>query len=659
MRSLTLGNGSLLVALDEFGEVRDLYFPHVGMENHMEGSFHHKIGVYVHGRMSWLSEDPGWNITVGCKDESLASVIFAKHSELEVELEFSDVVYNETPIFLRHVRIRNTANDTREIKLYFGHQFNINGSRNGNTGYFDPELNAVVHYKGKRVFLIQGLHEGAPFSDYAIGLMNFENKAGTHVDAEDGLLSRNPIEHGPVDSVIGFYNTYEKNQERIVEYWLTAGDSLAKAKELNEYVLRKTPAHLLKTTTDYWKAWVNKYNWSFSQLTPEDIALFKKSLMFVRAHTDDMGGIIASADSDTLQYGKDTYAYVWPRDAVYAALSLDRAGDANIAKQFFTFCKNIITPEGYFMHKYLPDGSLGSSWHPWIDNNLPQLPIQEDETALVIWSLYEHYAHSRDLEFIESLYNPLIEKGADFLVAYRDPKTGLPLPSYDLWEEQRGVSTYTSSAVYGALEAAANIAKVLGKEDREAFYRKAAKEVQDGILRELFNSETGLFAKMLHTKDGVVTVDSTLDISSVYGVFSFGVLPVNDPRLRAAFLETVRVLSYGIKAGGIARYENDRYYRVDDVVGNPWFVTTLWYAEFLIATADSDEDMKHVREIFTWVREHALPSGVLSEQLYADSGKQASVAPLTWSHSAYVNAVLKYLDRLEVLGVCVACNPVP
>jgi len=658
MRSLTLSNGSLMITLDEFGELRDLYFPHVGLENHTEGGLRHRVGVYVDGELSWLSADPSWDITVTCKSESLASMICARNSRLQVEITAHDVVYNESAIFLRNITVKNTSSFAREIKLYFGHQFNIFGSKTGNTGYYDPELEAIVHYKGKRVFLISGKQGGKIFSDYAVGLVDFENKEGTHVDAEDGILSKNPIEHGPVDSVIGFYSSYEPEEERVTEYWMTAGTSIFEAKKLHEYVIAKTPAHLIKTTEGYWKAWVNRYDWNFSELSPAAVALFKKSLMFVRAHVDDEGGIIASTDSDILQHGKDTYAYVWPRDAVYSALCLARAGDPNVARRFFIFCKNVIAPPGYFMHKYLPDGSLGSSWHPWVKNAKPQLPIQEDETALVVWSLYEHYLHSRDLEFIESIYNPLIEKAADFLASFRTKTTGLPNPSYDLWEEQHGISTYTACAVYGALQAAAEIAKLLGKEDREHYYKEAASEVRVGILTHLYDAKQNQFYKMIRVRDGIFYPDSTHDISSVYGVFSFGVLPPHDPRLVEAFANTVEVLSKGITVSGIARYENDYYYRKTPDASNPWFITSLWHAEFLIAKATSNDELDAVRSIFAWVCSHALPSGVLSEQIDPRTGKPLSVAPLTWSHSAYVNAILKYLDKLEALGICTACNPV-
>ena len=86
---------------------------------------------------------------------------------------------------------------------------------------------------------------------------------------------------------------------------------------------------------------------------------------------------------------------------------------------------------------------------------------------------------------------------------------------------------------------------------------------------------------------------------------------------------------------------------------------TLWYAEYLTARAAHEEELAPVRDIFAWIAKHALLSGVLSEQLSARTGAQISVAPLCWSHAGYVNAVIGYLDKLEKLGICVACNPAP
>lgn len=655
MRSLILSNGSLLVTLNASGEVSDLYYPHPGLENHTGGLLH-RLGIHCDGAISWLSEDPHWEIRVECGDDSLESNITAINSVINVSLSFKDIVYNESPIFLRQVTVKNLAPYERDIRLYFAHEFRIGNSHGGDTAFFDPTSKTIVHYKSTRAFLINGECEGASFSEYAIGHSRFDGTTGTFRDAEDGSLSGNSIEHGNVDSIIGFYQTYAPGEEKIVRYWLAVGESIKQVLALNAYVLKKTPTHLLQTAGNFWRAWINRYQWDFYKMSPQTIALFKKSLMLVRAHVDDDGGIIASADEEVLKHEEDTYAYVWMRDAAYAASALDRAGDPNVAERFFKFCNAVISSDGYFLHKYLPNRSLGSSWHPWIRNGIPQLPIQEDETSIVIWALAQHYRHSRDLEFIETLYNPLIEKAADFLASYRDPITGLPLASYDLWEERRGVSTYTSASVFGALSAAADIASVLGKEDRAQFYRTAAQEVREGIVKYLVSSASCGFVKMLEDGSGGEPVcNQDTDISSAYGLFLFGVLDPNDPLLVNAFKEATKRLCVN---GGIGRYENDRYYAANHQ-SNPWFITTLWYAEFLIARAQNEEDFVAVYEIFEWVASHAQSSGVLSEQIATTNGTQRSVAPLMWSHAAYVNAVLCYLDRLAELGICEKCNPVP
>ena len=645
-RSIVLGNGELCVALDAHAQVRDLYFPHVGQEDHVRGNYLHRIGIWVDGTMSWFSEDPLWRIDIQCEEEALASRIVARHPKLAVELVFKDIVYTEQPVFFRRVVVTNHGAGTREIKLYFGQQFEIYKVHGGDTAYFDPAMHTVIHYKGRRVFLINAMQGGKPFSDYAIGIANFHGKEGAYRDADDGMLSKNPIEHGPVDSAVGVYAAYGPGESHTCHYWIAATRSIAEARELNHYILKKTPEHLIGRASAHWGAWVAVHSPDFGGLSKEHIALYKRSLMYVKAHVDQDGGVLASVDSDMLQYGLDTYSYVWPRDGAYAVLALSDAGETTPAKRFLEFCRSALTEDGYLMHKYLPDGSLGSSWHPWIRDGHPQLPIQEDETALVICAMREYYRMSNDLEFLRMFYEPLVEKAAHFMLHYRDTKTKLPEACYDLWEEKRGVFTFTTAAVYAALTAAAELSAVLKKTENEQLFRTAAEETRDALLKYLWNEKAGAFFKMAYKKDGEMAFDATIDASSAWGVFSFGVLPIDDPRLERAWEATVRSLSHGIPAGGIARYEGDQYYRQDrDSAGNPWILTTLWYAEYLTARAKNIGDLGRVREIFDWVVKYAQPSGVLSEQLDPRTGAQISATPLTWSHAAYVSAVIKYLAR--------------
>ena len=69
-RSIVLSNNELCVALDRFGEVRDLYYPHVGYEDHVRGHYLHRIGVWVDGQISWLSDDPAWEISIASEEEA-------------------------------------------------------------------------------------------------------------------------------------------------------------------------------------------------------------------------------------------------------------------------------------------------------------------------------------------------------------------------------------------------------------------------------------------------------------------------------------------------------------------------------------------------------------------------------------------------------------
>jgi GH15 family glucan-1,4-alpha-glucosidase len=655
---LALGNGTILVCLDKHGLVRDFYFHYAGLENHVSEGLAHKIGIYVDEQFTWI-DDGFWNVEVASIGETMASSITVKNEGLGITLHFSDIVYNEKNIFIREVEISNEYDRRRKLKIFFNQQFNISQTSTGDTAYFDPRDNTMIHYKGRRVFLINALSGKKVFDDYSVGIFGVYGKEGTFKDAEDGSLSKNPIEHSQVDSTIAVEVDLDSNKSTTMYYWITVGKSVKKVKELNAYVVEKSPSYVIDSTKDYWKAWVNNQNFSFYGLSDEVVALFKKSLTTIRTHVSKNGSILASGDTDLLKYWRDTYNYVWPRDAAISAIALEKAGDFNASRRFFKFINDVISEDGYFMHKYRPDKSLGSSWHPWIRDGKQELPIQEDGTALVIYALWTHYELSKDLEFIESIYNTLIKPAAKFMVDYRDEKTGLPKPSYDLWEMKFGVHTFTAASVYGALVTASKFANLLGKEESESIYISAAKEVKTAIEKHLYDKKKKTFYKSVFHKEGEIVKDETVDISSVYGVYKFGVYKYDDPILKKAFKVAEEKLGLKTEIGGIARFEGDVYHlKGGNVPGNPWFITTLWLSQYYCEFIKNEQDIAEYVKRFGWVVKYATKSGILSEQIDAFTGEQLSAAPLTWSHAEYVITVIKYLEKLEELGICKACYPV-
>jgi GH15 family glucan-1,4-alpha-glucosidase len=374
----------------------------------------------------------------------------------------------------------------------------------------------------------------------------------------------------------------------------------------------------------------------------------------MRVQIDNRGAIIAGTDSDIATILEDTYSYVWARDGAFVAKALDMANYDEVTLQFFDFCAHTITSDGYFLQKYTADGSLGGQWIPWVDGEgKQQLPIQEDETAVVIWSLWHHYNKFRNVEFIRSHYRKLVKNAADFMVSYREPHTKLPAPSYDVWEERRGIHSYTVAAVWAGLQAAANFTETFGEVALTAQYRQAAAEIKKAAIEYLFDKKLGRFLRSITVDtNGGVEPDYTID-SSICGPFLFGMLQATDPLIESTMAALINRLWCKTKVGGIARYENDRYQQISqdiaNIPGNPWLICTMWVAQYHIARAQSMGDLKPALQILTWAQRCALPSGVLAEQVHPYSHAPFSVSPLSWSHAAVVIAVHEYINKYHEL----------
>jgi len=650
-RAITIGNGNILIGLDYSGQVRDFYFPYVGLTNHVSGAsgnFVHRLGVFVDGEMSWL-ESGDWQTTVEYGDDTAVMYMTAVSERLGVSLSGKAAVHNEKNIFLREFTVTNRKEERREIKLFISQQFRIAESRRGDTGLYDPRVGAVLHYKGQDIFLVNGSHNDKQFSEYNIGLFGIEGKEGTYHDAFDGRLECNPVEHGSVDSVLGFGEVLAGGASYRVDYWIAVGCSVEEVHELDAHVREETPARLIASTESYWRAWLTTENRNLSPLPEHLQKLFKQSLFIIRIHTDNRGGIIASSDTDMLHHGRDTYSYVWPRDAAVIAYALDVAGYTDVTRRFYQFMADCLEPQGYLMHKYLPDGSLGSSWHPWLIAGREILPIQEDETASILFMLWKHYELHRDLEFIESIYNSFIEPAARFMCDYIESETGLPQASFDLWEEKYGTSTYTASSTYGGLMAAARFANILGKENDSRTYQAVAERLKSAIVHYLYRPELKAFAKqVLHTEDGL-QYDNVIDTSSFFGPFLFGVLEDDDELITTSAKTVQEKLMVGDI--GLIRYQQDNYYRQgDEASPNPWIITTLWLAQYQIATAKNFKQLEKVQEILEWVYSNASSSGALSEQMRPHSTEHLSTSPLVWSHAEYVLTVHAYCKKYRDLG---------
>src|SRR5262249_57133759 len=106
---------------------------------------------------------------------------------------------------------------------------------------------------------------------------------------------------------------------------------------------------MLDRTAEYWRAWVNKEEMNFADLSPKIVAAYKRSLLTIRTNVDNNGAILAANDSDVETYNGDTYSYVWPRDGALTAYSLDVSGFSELTRRFYWFMKELMDTRGEFV----------------------------------------------------------------------------------------------------------------------------------------------------------------------------------------------------------------------------------------------------------------------------------------------------------------------
>ena len=651
-RPVVLGNGKILINYDENYSIKDLFYPQVGLYNHLNGKLL-RVGIWADGHFSWLDE-PEWKKSFDYLSDTLVSKCILSNRSLGLRIEFLDCVDPYDPVFVRKIKLINTSQIEREVHLFFSHDLCIAESEIGDTAFYFPHLDAMVHYKGPHTFAFGGKSGQNGIDQYATGIKAFDHLLGTWKDAEDGKLSMNPIAQGSVDSTFSLRMIVKSKESAEGFYWLICAHDLEELIQVHKEIQETTSWDaIIQKTKKYWSDWVDtsfKGLNKMKMLPKEDFDFMKRSLLILRTQMDAGGGILAANDSDILETNKATYCYIWPRDGAYVSNVLLQLGHTDLSHQFLQFCASLLKEEyPFLLQKYRPDKTLGSSWLPWVIGEKLVIPFQEDETALTVDAIWRLYEKTQDQSILEEFFESYVLPTCHFMAIYRHPETFLPLPSWDLWEERRGVHLFTTCAVILAMRAAAKMSKKLGHE-KASFFQNAEAELLDGLQTYLFDEKSGLYCRTLTPQEkGPHLLDQTPD-ASILALLLFDILPAEDQKFRATYQWLKEKLLVCTSVGGYARYEGDYYFRVSPKYpGNPWIICSCWFAQVEMKMAKSIEELRQTYVSLEWIRKTAASTGVLSEQIHPETGKPLSVSPLTWSHSEYLATVLTYLDRYQSL----------
>ncbi len=645
-RPLVLGNGRILICEDERGTIRDVYFPAVGLENHGYSVRSGICDLDGAGRCSWFE---GWSPQQRYKssfraeflrgsqplandpvpdEEGFLHGLISNIGEtvffdpaMGIKVTLTDAVHPSSNVFSRIFEVENASPAKRNMRLFSNQNYRLLESKIGETAVVDRDV--LIHYKRDRYIL----HGSRPkFDQFAAGTAEWRGLEGTWREIMDGRdLSGNPVAHGSVDSTLGWtISGLLPGEARRVHLWIVFGKSYKSVMRSHQRVKKGEGAKIYKTVFNFWNSFLERIcvlpEATLMDRLPERVReIFYRSLIATVAHMDVNGSVIASSDSEIRQFGADLYSYCWPRDASWAAIALDRARYHHLSCEVFGFFARTITDRGYFLHKYTPAGDFGSTWHP-----VPM--IQIDETGLPLFALYFNWLSAKNVWTAGRYFGSIVSPAAGWLLRTLDD-SGLPPPSFDLWEERKGAFTYSACAVYAGLSGAAELALALGDDDHYDAWAAGADRIKSAIVDRLYDDRLGRFKRAVD--------DPALD-SSLFAVWWFGVLSADDPRVARTMVAVERELSR--PSGGVARYEGDEY----GGRMNSWIICTLWLAQWHAAV----ENFERSLELISWCADHAHPTtGLLPEQV-ADDGSPRSVLPLTWSHAAFVLAVLEYLAAL-------------
>ena len=499
-------------------------------------------------------------------------------------------------------------------------------------------------------------------SGYATGKKEVEGSEGTWRDAEDGVLAGNSIAQGSVDSTVQINVSIPANGTGEVYFWLAAGFDHKEVAQINDRIVSKDPAYLIKRTADYWRFWVNKQSFHYGDCSTEVVDLFKRSLLILRTQVDSHGAIIAANDADIVRFASDTYSYMWPRDGALASYALSIAGYDYSVREFLNFCSRVSRPR-LFSDKYNPDGSLASSWHPWVgpDGHGPQLPIQEDETALVLWAVWKFFMHSRSVDALKPLFRPLVVAAADFMVAYVDRKPACLSPrttcgrSATAWwaspwaRSMAGswlCSTWPSRSARPIWPASTEIGNPHESRRREIYVRRAERALRahghSPCRRRLrpgpYCGRQPVRSMVLrHVRRG----------RSPYRADHGG--RAQRPLVRHAGRRPrplrERLLPAGSSSPRSACHSGQPMVRMHDVV-------CAVLDSVGQGTGRPGQSLRHDR-----MGHREMPAQRRDgRQVDPYSGRPVSVSPLTWSHAAYATTVMEYLDRQSELDLCETCG---
>lgn len=394
---------------------------------------------------------------------------------------------------------------------------------------------------------------------------------------------------------------------------------------------------------------------------PSKEVQFRASLKTLIANStkpDVLPGMVVASPSRS----NPDYYYDWVRDTalVYRALVdyYEIKKDPRIKKMIFTWVEaeayrqNQPTFTGLGEPKYFIDGSGYTGGWGRPQNDGPAL------RALAMIKFANLMLKERNQDYvIKKLYHGVIPADSPIKKDLEYTAHHWREPSFELWEEEMGMHFYTLMAQHTALQEGAKLARELGDGGAANFYQKESLAIAQYIKRNFLDSKIGIKATINKVNGGLGYKHSNIDVAPLLALnhtspyqklisYNSSVFKKYLATLIGTFKKIYHVnKAYPDLGVAIGRYPEDKYdgYKTTGT-GNPWFLATLALGESYCLSQRETKNVKLkelVEKQFQRALFHSDRNGAMSEQFNRDTGIMQGAVELTWSHGAFMTAMMR------------------
>lgn len=612
-----IGNKNLKATFSKKGELLRLYYPNIDFRQFIDEFM---VGIKVNdSRLINLADDINNVYSQSYVEQTNILNTEIVNTYFNLKIVQTDFVSSKENILVKRYKFINNNNIDLNIDLLL-HSKLLSNSNNSVSGlYKDQTLMQYMHDYTLAIFSKkEPLSYQINNSEQNIneGFVEGKDYVGISIDSSlsynAGVIA--PGEEATIDIIINVYEN-KKNTEKIEDETIRL-----KKIEVNKQ---------LEDTKRFWRSYLKKHD---NINLPEPInekekkikKIYERSiLLFPLLYNNETGGISAAAEVDESYSKCGRYSYCWPRDAVFIAKAMYKLGmDKEVEKFYKNFCSSTQSKNGMWEQRFYTDGNLAPAWG-----------YQIDETASVIYGVFDYYNYKKDVKFLKDNLK-MCEKAVSYLEKYVDNilEGNKIQPSYDIWEECEDIHAYSLAAIFSAFHAMQEINELVKPlyETNRLKLEQIAKsnlrlekylvEIKKYILDNFYDKDKKCFVRN--------KTDKRMDISLLGLVYPFNIFSPKEKKME----NTVERINMTLRTytGGYLRYEGDNY-----MGGNPWIIANLWLAEYYLKAGIKNR----ARECFDFAIIGSNEHGLLPEQVDNNTMDPAWVIGLGWSHAMFINAL--------------------